>query len=163
MKRRAASTVESLKSDSSRPSTSRSASSNNIEVSQRAKRYSCTKKLQSDQISWVFQEKVWVSRRRFLHRERRHQEAEAKEEGDSRQGGGQRGELWAQGDPRGHGAQHSLRQLKLLRYVAAPSQQQIPGQYCTEYFRPSVSNRLVFEHKFILRIEIFWCLQNCRI
>jgi len=38
MKRRAASTVESLKSDSSRPSTSRSASSNNIEVSQRAKR-----------------------------------------------------------------------------------------------------------------------------
>ena len=101
MKRRAASTVESLKSDSSRPSTSRSASSNNIEVSQRAKRYSCTIKLQSDQISWVFQEKVWVSRRRFLHRERRHQEAEAEEEGDSRQrGGGQRGELGPQGDPR---------------------------------------------------------------
>ena len=52
MKRRAASTVESLKSDSSRPSTSRSTSSNNIEVSQRAKRYNYTIKLQSDQISW---------------------------------------------------------------------------------------------------------------
>ena len=39
MKRRAASSVESLKSDSSKPSNSRSGSSSNIEVAQRAKRY----------------------------------------------------------------------------------------------------------------------------
>ena len=51
MKRRAASNVESQKSDSSRPSTSRSASSSNIQVSQRAKRYNYAIKLQSDQIS----------------------------------------------------------------------------------------------------------------
>lgn len=38
MKRRAASSVESLKSDSSKPSNSRSGSSSNIEVAQRAKR-----------------------------------------------------------------------------------------------------------------------------